>query len=68
VRRGNVGALVPEPGHGVQGYADGPDGSETISIIVGGNRIVTIITGRNGLTSTPEYCVLPSAPQPSTSN
>ncbi len=59
VKRGGVGAVVPEPGSGVAGVADKVNGSASIEIEVSLDGVVTITSSRNGIRSAPTSCVLP---------
>jgi hypothetical protein len=59
VKRGGVGAAVPEPGSGVAGVADKVNGSASIEIEVSPNGVVTITSSRNGVQSAPTSCILP---------
>jgi hypothetical protein len=60
VRRGGVGAVVPERGSGVSGFADKLNGrSSSIEIDVALDGVVRITWSKNGVESAPKSCVLP---------
>jgi hypothetical protein len=60
VTRGGVGAVVPERGSGVSGFADKVNGrSSSIEIDVAPDGVVTITWSKNGVESAPKSCVLP---------
>lgn len=59
ITRGGIGAVVPAPGNGVSGDADGPNSASSLSIQVDGDGVVTIEATTNGVESPPEVCRLP---------